>query len=94
MNNDPWTCTLFDARGRTISATQPTIQGRPGRTISYFYAVDGNPLKTRVTDSTVGSSEAETDLLGRTKWSKDVWGNTYTTTFRMDEYLPSQVLSV
>lgn len=81
FNGDPWTCTSYDSRGQQTQMVQPTINGRPGRTINTQYIADGNPLKTRTIDSITGTSESVIDLLGRTTSSKDVWGYDYTVTY-------------
>lgn len=81
FNNDPWTCTTYDSRGRQTQSIQPTINGRPGRTVTIQYAADGNPLKTRTVDSIAGTTESTVDILGRTVSTKDVWGNDYTPTY-------------
>jgi len=49
-NNDPWTCTAYDARGRVPTTIIPAIGSSPGRTITNDYAKDGNPLITTTTD--------------------------------------------
>lgn len=84
FNNDPWTCTTYDARGRQTQSVQPTVNGRPGRTVATQYAADGNPLKTRTTDSVAGTTETTVDILGRTVSTKDVWGNEYVSIY--DDY--------
>ena len=67
--------------GRVVKNIQPDINGRVGRTVEYFYSYAGNPFRTKITDSIAGSSETEVDLLGRTKSSKDIWGNEYTVSY-------------
>lgn len=62
-NNDPWTCVNYDARGRILKTTTPSINGQPGRTIENNYSVDGNPLISTITDSN-GTIRTESDLLG------------------------------
>lgn len=64
-NNDPWTCTSYDARGRVLQTIVPAIDGRPGRVITNDHAKDGNPLITTTTDAS-GTIRVENDLLGRT----------------------------
>lgn len=65
FNNDVWTCTNYDNRGRVVSTVIPDVSNRKGRTISNNYAVNGNPLVTSTTDNS-GTITVETDLLGRT----------------------------
>jgi len=43
MNTNNWTCKTYDSRGRVTQATVPDISGRTGRTVTYNYAVSGNP---------------------------------------------------
>lgn len=81
FNNDPWTCVSYDSRGRQTQSVQPTVNGRPGRTIDTQYAVGGNPFKTRIVDSVAGTTESVIDLLGRATSAKDVWGNDYGVTY-------------
>jgi RHS repeat-associated protein len=80
-NSDPWTCTTYDTRGRVSQTIVPTINSRTGRTISYNYAVGGNPLVGSSTDSTTGTNTVTTDLLGRVESATDVFGNTTTMTY-------------
>jgi RHS repeat-associated protein len=80
-NSDPWTCTTYDSRGRVTQTVVPTINSRTGRTISYNYAVGGNPLIGSSTDSTTGTNTVTTDLLGRVASATDVFGNTTTMTY-------------
>ncbi len=80
-NTDPWTCTSYDSRGRVSQTVIPTISGRTGRTISYNYAVSGNPFNGSSTDSVTGTSSISIDLLGRTTASTDVFGYTSTTSY-------------
>ncbi len=81
INDDPWTCTAYDEKGRVTQVIQPDINGRPGRTITSTYNLGGNPFHSVVTDSVAGSGEQVIDLLGRTIWSKDVWGHEYLTIY-------------
>ncbi len=83
-NNDAWTCTSYDARGRV---TQTTVPGRSeggltivGQTISNNYAVGGNPLITSTSDSS-GTITVESDLLGRAVKYTDARGNVTTNSF-------------
>jgi RHS repeat-associated protein len=80
-NADPWTCVTYDTRGRRIKTVQPNINGRIGRTVDITYALNGDPLRTRTTDSLVGSSETLVDFYGRQVSSTDVWSNTYSSTY-------------
>jgi len=80
-NSDSWTCKTYDSRGRVASVTQPDISGRPGRTLTYNYAVSGNPFNGSVTDSVTGTSSVTIDLLGRTVVATDTFGYTTTPTY-------------
>jgi RHS repeat-associated protein len=80
QNGEAWTCTTYDARGRVAQTVVPTINGRPGRTISYNYRVSGNPYVGSVTDSVAGTSSVTVDLLGRVTTATDVFGNQTTIT--------------
>ena len=86
-NNDSWTCTQYDARGRVTTTTVPgrTENGQTiaGRTISNNYAVGGNPLITSTSDDS-GTITVETDLLGRTVKYTDANGKVTTNTY--DDY--------
>ena len=82
-NNDPWTCTQYDTRGRVTTTTVPYANGKNGRTITNDYAVGGNPLVTATTDDS-GTITVENDLLGRTVKYTDAKGNVTTNTY--DDY--------
>lgn len=83
-NNDNWTCTDYDARGRVVSTSVParTENGVTiaGRTITNDYSVGGNPLITATTDPS-GTITVENDLLGRTLKYTDAKGNLTTNTY-------------
>ncbi|HEY6736996.1 MAG TPA: PA14 domain-containing protein [Candidatus Saccharimonadia bacterium] len=81
QNTDPWTCTTYDTHGRVTQTVMPAINGRTGRTISYNYAVGGNPLVGSTTDSVTGTATVTVDLLGRTASAVDVFGNATTITY-------------
>lgn len=81
IGNDSWTCVTYDARGRPVQRTIPAFgEQTSDRTVTYNYAVDGNPLVTSVSDS-AGTITTTADLLGRTAGSTDVWSKTTTTTY-------------
>lgn len=80
--SDPWTCTTYDSRGRVTQTLVPDINGRMGRTVSYNFAVNSNPLMGSSTDSVTGTNTVTIDLLGRTVSSTDVFG--YQTTISYD----------
>ncbi len=79
-----WSCVEFDARGRTTESTTPDFNGVDGSTVTYDYAVGGNPLVVSVASPLMvdddpetfipGSTTTESDLLGRLVEKTDVWG--------------------
>jgi len=78
--NTVWTCTTLDGRGRTTTTTMPSFGGGSSRTVTYNYAVGGNPLVSSVSDS-AGTITVVSDLLGRTTTYTDVWGTVTTPTY-------------
>lgn len=80
INQDPWTCTTYDARGRLLTTVIPTINGQAGRTITNNYAVGGNPLIASSGDSS-GTITIQTDLLGRDVKYSDALGNVTTSNY-------------
>ena len=60
-----WTCTTYDTRARVTQVSVPAVNGAPARTVTYKYAVGGNPLVTSATDP-AGAITNTVDLLGRT----------------------------
>lgn len=80
LNQDPWTCTTYDARERMQTTVVPTINGEAGRTITNDWAVGGNPLETASWDSN-GWIVTWTDLLGRTTKYRDVHDDETTTAY-------------
>src|SRR5207237_5906202 len=80
LGSDPWTCAAFDARGRVTEQDYPAFGGEAARTVTYNYAVGGNPLVTSVADA-AGTITTTSDLLGRAVSYTDVWGDTTTTTY-------------
>ena len=79
-NDDPWTCSTFDDRGRPLTVTTPSFGGKSSRTITNDYLVDLNPLKASTTDSN-GTITTEVDLLGRLVTYTDSRGNVTTYTY-------------
>lgn len=96
-NNDPWTCTQYDARGRVTTTTVPARsengQTLAGRTITNDYAVGANPLITATTDE-AGTITVEDDLLGRTLKYTDATGRVTTNTFDLYGKLTSRTSPV
>jgi RHS repeat-associated protein len=90
-NADPWTCTSYDARDRITSRSIPAYGSAPGRTVTYNYAVGGDPLTTSVADP-AGTITTTVDLLGRTTRYTDTTGAA-TTTFYDQAGHPTTVTS-
>lgn len=80
IGTEAWTCTTYDARGRVAQIVIPTVGTRTGRTITYNYAVGGNPMVTSVGDSS-GTLTTTVDLLGRITNFVDAQGNASATTY-------------
>ncbi|TNC25093.1 PA14 domain-containing protein [Amycolatopsis alkalitolerans] len=59
-----WTCTTYDDRDRTTQKTFPANATTGPRTVTYNYAVGGDPLTRSVSDSN-GTVTTTVDLLGR-----------------------------
>ncbi|HWH25876.1 MAG TPA: PA14 domain-containing protein [Pseudolysinimonas sp.] len=90
-----WSCTSYDPRGRVTTvihaATSSGVggpSGQPSRTVTYNYAVGGDPLATSVGDDTTitGSPNGDTittvsDLDGDTTTYTDVWGTVTTSSY-------------
>jgi len=76
-NDDAWTCTDYDTRGRVTQTIVPArVEGGrtvQGRTITNNYAVDNNPLKINTSDNS-GTIIVLNDLLGRTVSYTDAKG--------------------
>lgn len=71
VNQDAWTCTTYDVRGRIIKVVVPDATNgstimRKGKTLINNFAYGGNPFVTTIQDETDGFILTETDLLGRT----------------------------
>ena len=89
VGGEPWTCVIYDARGRATEMRYPAFGGQPARTVTTSYAVDTDgtgpkgpsPLVNASSD-TSGTVTTESDLLSQTIGYRDVFGNT--TTFRYD----------
>lgn len=75
-----WQCTLYDTIGRVAQKTWPATAQAASRTVTYTYAVGGNPLVNSVTDGS-GTITTSVDLLGRVVSYTDAGGATTTTTY-------------
>ncbi|WP_169814947.1 PA14 domain-containing protein [Nocardia crassostreae] len=73
INDEPWSCVTYDARGRVAKKSFPAMGDQPGRTITFDYAVGGNPLIQRVSDES-GSTTTAIDLLGQVLSYTDATG--------------------
>ncbi|MBL8160335.1 hypothetical protein JNJ66_07835, partial [Candidatus Saccharibacteria bacterium] len=80
FNNDNWTCTTYDTRGRVTVTIVPARGSAAGRTITNNWALNGNPLHVTSGDDE-GTIQTNTDLLGRTTYYKDVQANEATSTY-------------
>ncbi len=81
-----WTCTTFDARGRTTKVEYSAFGAALARTATFDYKVTepGQPLPNPLLSSAsdlAGTVFTRIDLLGRTVQSVDVWGTTTTPTY-------------
>ena len=78
-NNDPWTCTTYDARGRVMQTAIPEMNGEASRTITNNWMVDGSPLIITTGDDK-GVIRTEMDILGRTTYYRDIqWNESWST---------------
>ncbi|MFC0542593.1 PA14 domain-containing protein [Kutzneria chonburiensis] len=68
-----WACTSYDSRDRVVQQTYPANPTAGARTVSYDYAVGGDPLTSSVTDYN-GTVTTKLDLLGRTVSYTDAAG--------------------
>ncbi|MGX1773705.1 PA14 domain-containing protein [Nocardia brasiliensis] len=74
-SDEPWSCIVYDIRGRIVKKSFPAMGEQPARTIDYDYAVGGDPLKKKISDGS-GSTSNMLDLLGRTTSYTDANGVT------------------
>jgi RHS repeat-associated protein len=79
-NNESWSCTTYDSRGRTTQTVVAAFGSQSSRTIQNSYAVNSNPLITATGDDKGWITETS-DLLGRTTSYTDVYGDTTTSTY-------------
>ncbi|MEV4049578.1 PA14 domain-containing protein [Amycolatopsis sp. NPDC049688] len=87
-----WICTSYDNRDRLSQIAYPANPTVGARTVSYNYAVGGDPLTTSVTDY-AGTVTSKTDLLGRVVSYTDVHGTTTATTYNQVGRPTQQVLT-
>jgi len=80
----PTVCVTYDAAGRPLTTTYPSVDGAPAIAVTYDYAAGNNPL-VATTSSTVGDTTTSTrmvvDLLGRPVQSSDAWGSVTESTY-------------
>lgn len=75
-----WVCTTYDARDRVMKKVYPATASSPARTVTFNYAVGGDPLTTSETDAS-GTVTTRVDLLGEVVSYTDVQGTVTTTSF-------------
>ncbi|WP_405183650.1 PA14 domain-containing protein [Nocardia sp. NBC_01377] len=92
-NNEPWSCLNYDSRGRTVKKSFPAMGTQPARTITYNYAVGGDPLKKATSDEG-GTTTTVTDLLGRTTTYTDANGVTTATAYDLAGRITSQTSTI
>nr|WSX47806.1 PA14 domain-containing protein [Streptomyces sp. NBC_00974] len=80
VNDEAWTCTRYDVRGRVVKSSAPAYGGQPARTIVTDYAAGGDPLATKVSDEN-GSIATVIDLLGQEVSYTDANGVTSRATY-------------
>jgi RHS repeat-associated protein len=85
-NQDPWTCTEFDVRGRVTKVTTPAVMDgstvvRAGKIVTTNYAYGGNPLVTTVQDEAGLFTLEERDMHDRVFRRVDLNGDTTTTLY-------------
>lgn len=85
-NQDAWTCTEFDTRGRISKITTPAAMDgatvvRAGKMVTTNYAYGGNPLVTTTQDETGLFTLEERDLADRIIRKVDLNGDTTTTLY-------------
>lgn len=86
INQDAWTCTEFDARGRVTKVTTPAAMDgstvvRAAKTVTTNYAYGGNPLVTTIQDETGLFTLEERDMHDRVYRRVDLNGDTTTTLY-------------
>ncbi|MFD6394561.1 PA14 domain-containing protein [Nocardia sp. NPDC060259] len=92
-NNEPWSCVSYDARGRVLAKSFPAMDGMAARTISYDYAVDGDPRKAKISDDS-GSTHAVINLLGQVTSYTDASGTVTTSAYDLAGRKTSQTSTV
>jgi len=74
VGDTDWTCTYYDARGRTTSVVHSATVSGAARTETFSYATATNDPLTTTAQDPAGTITTVTDLLGRTTFYTDVWG--------------------
>ena len=64
IGTEAWTCSAYEARGRVTRQDFPAFASQGPRSVTYDYAVGGDPLKNAVSDP-AGTITTTLDLLGR-----------------------------
>ncbi|MEU6977829.1 PA14 domain-containing protein [Streptomyces sp. NPDC046371] len=80
VNDEPWSCTSYDSSGRVTKKVFPAFGDKPARTVSYDYAVGGDPLVSSAGDAN-GSITTVIDLLGQEVSYTDANGVTSVSTY-------------
>ena len=76
----PWKCSSYDGSGRLTALVWPALGTKAGRTVTYTYAVGGNPLVNSVSDPS-GTITSTVDLEGRVISYTDASSQTTTTSY-------------
>ncbi|GAA0592893.1 hypothetical protein GCM10010394_22720 [Streptomyces crystallinus] len=82
VNDEAWSCTSYDERGRVVKRSAPAYGGKAARSVITDWAVGGDPLTSKATDDS-GSITTVIDLLGQEVSYTDV--NGVTSTARYDQ---------
>jgi RHS repeat-associated protein len=88
-----WTCTTYDARGRVATMVYPAFGTTAARTVTYNYAVGGDPLTTSVSDG-AGTITTRVDLDGRIVSYTDANAVVTTTAYNMASQVTSSTTTV
>ncbi len=93
IGDEAWTCSNYDDRGRATKKSYPASGEKPARTVNYDWAVDGDPLTTKMTDDS-GAITVVTDLLGQVINYTDVNGVTSSSTYDVVGRLTSDTTTI
>ncbi|WP_158675784.1 PA14 domain-containing protein [Nocardia stercoris] len=93
VDSDGWACTSYDNRGRPTQMSFPAQGAQPARTVTYNYAVGGNPLVSSATDAS-GTMTTTVDLIGQVTSYTDANGVTTTTSYDLGGRVTSAATTV